>query len=261
MRRLLAILLLSASPLWAANWWFKSDRGAVLHVYCAGGAISTGPTYVQIVASVGTPAVKVDAAGNAPSLRFGDTNSYITIARKAELNFGTATPYTLSFWVKHQTPGTGAAQRYLCSGNIASDPFIGTQYATASTQLQITTAPVGAATSCTGLVTTNIVDNLWHHLVMIDHRDTLCLASNYEIWIDGVSQTLSLGTATSLPGISLNAADVWAFGARKNTTYAQFFYGNADEMMIEPWIVPGSEIIRRYQAGAQTHSPHGGFAK
>lgn len=176
----------------------------VVHLPFDGDYVNTAAGSTVVAAPVGAPTIEAGRIGSGAvhisNAKDGSFFNYVTLGAPAELNFGGATDYTISAWIKVNSksgdPSFVSNKDWRSGGNVGYVLFVGGGGNFGWNYKQ----SAGARVDSGG---TGINDAVWHHVAVSYHRD-----GNALTFVDGVlanttpiapaAETLDSGLPTNI---------------------------------------------------------------
>ena len=168
-----------------------------------------------------------------------DTGDYVSIPTSSSLNVSGTGQFTIAAWV-NPSPGVAVSSQgaILCKGYGGGDEEFCMDISSSKFRVFFRN---GSGTSQTVSASTTINPGTWYHVV-----GTLTTSPSHEvIYIDGVSNTTSVGTSTSI----LSNTYVLSIGNRTSSSTSGFtlpFKGIIDEVHIYNRALSASDVLQLY---------------
>ncbi len=212
-----------------AEW--KFDEGTGLSAYDTSGNGLTGTLTNGPIWSAGK---------RGKSIKFDGVNDYVTVPDNDVLDFGTSTPFTVSFWFK-MTGSSNADQDFFdkVSGNGFKVEYNGAQQ---KLQAYIRNSSAGF---CTVRSSVDPEDGQWRHASVVFYRNPTCTTNDIHIYLNGQREATSLGLTSAVTNddvtntTNLNISDP--------TDYVE---GYMDDIRIYNYARTPAQIAWEYNRGA-----------
>ncbi len=177
------------------------------------------------------------------AVSFDGTNDYVSIPDNNSLDFGSASDFSLSAWVKFSASQSDYAG-IAVHGDFPGGPdawkgyqlvLVGNKIAA---EIKDGTTQAGVSDGLQG--TTSLNNNRWHLLTMSVTRSS----ANAKLYVDGVQEA-----SVTKSNLGNDIASVNSFYVGTERTLAVFFHGLIDDVRIYNRALSATEILNMYNGG------------
>ncbi len=221
------------------GWWTFDGPDMLTNVADRSGQGNTGKL---ILGASGNTATTSAPGKLGQALSFDGTDDYIESSIASGLPVASfSLPYSVSLWVKGNPQALANAGVYAEGSSAGNNPIFRLQGGSIGDTTFSVQLRNDAATNLINVKsTTNVWNNLWHHVVFTDN------AGSAKLYIDGV-QDASNFSYTPSGTLTINRVCI---AAVCRTSTGAYFNGSIDDVRVYSRALSAAEVLRLYQIGA-----------